>query len=162
MLKKGKWQGAGLSDSLHAAFNCCDDFGEIAGASIPHFPPFHISPECINWIQIRRVAWQPLLAKPTALSGQVLLHHLTLVRRQPVPHQDGLLAAQVSSEILKKNYQAFRVIAPLPGLEIQSATTPVPAKPQGGTNRNCRPVECMDQNGGFPLRRPSPSDRGTL
>jgi len=97
VLEKGKWQGAGLSNSLHAAFNCCDNFVEIFGASINHLLPFNIFPECLKWVQIRRVAWQSLLAEPTALSGQVLLHHLTLVRRQPVPHQDGLLAAQVSS-----------------------------------------------------------------
>jgi hypothetical protein len=68
----------------------------------------------------------------------------------------------VSPEILKESYQPFRVIAPLPDLEIQPATTPVPAKAQGGTNRNRRPVEGMDQDGGFPLRCPCPSDRGTL
>jgi len=162
MLKKGKWQVAGLSDSLHAAFNCGDNFGQIVGASIAHLRPFHISPEGLDRIQIRRVTWQPLLAEPTALNGQVFLHHLTLVRRQPVPHQNSLLAAKVSSEILKESDQPFRVIAPLPGLEIQSATTPVPAKTQRDTNRNRRPVEGMDQDGGFPLRRPSPSDRGTL
>ena len=162
MLKKGKWQVAGLSDSLHAAFNCCDNFGEIVGASITHLRPFHISPECLNGVQFRRVAWQPLLAEPIALSDQVFLHHLTLVRRQPVPYQDSLLAAKVSSEILQESNQAFRVIAPPPGLEIQSATMPVPAKTQRDTNRNRRPVEGMDQDGGFPLRRPSPPDRGTL
>lgn len=162
MIEKGKWQGARLSNPLHAAIKCCDNFIEILRAFISHLLPFHISPECLNWVQIRRIAWQPLLAEPAALTGQVLLHHLTLVRRQPIPHQDGLLTAQVSSEILKKNDQAFRVIAPLPGLEKQSATTPVPAKAQGGTNRNRRPVEGMDQDGGFPFRRPGTPDRGTL
>ena len=162
MLQKGKWQGAGLSNPLHAVFNCCDNFVEIFGASISHLLPLHISPECLNWVQIRRVAWQPLLPEPTALSGQVLLHHLTLVRWQPIPHQDGLLAAQVSFEILKESDQAFRIIAPLPGLEKQSATSPIPAKAQGCTNRNRRPVECMDQDRCFPFRRPGPSDRWPL
>jgi len=162
MLEKGKWQGARLSNSLHAAINCCDNFIEIVGTFIRHLLPFHISPEHLNWVQIRRIAWQPLLAEPAALTGQVLLHHLTLVRRQPVPHQDGLLPAQVPSEILKESDQAFRVIAPLPGLEKQSATTPVPAKAQSCAHRNRRPVEGMDQDGGFSFRRPGPSDRGTL
>ena len=162
MLKEGKWQVAGLSDSPHSTFDCGDNFREIVGASIRHLRPFHISPEGLNGVQIRRVAWQLLLAEPMALSGQVFLHHLTLVRRQPVPYQDRLLAPKVSSEILKESDQAFRVIAPLPSLEIQSATTPVPAKTQRNTNRNRRPVEGMDQDGGFPLRRPGPSDGGTL
>jgi hypothetical protein len=162
VIEKGKWQGARLSNPLHAAINCGDNFIEILGTFIGHLLPFHISPECLNWVQIRRIAWQPFLAEPAALTGQVLLHHLTLVRRQPVPHQDGLLTAQVSSEILKGSDQAFRVIAPLAGLEKQSATAPVPAKAQGCTNRNRRPVEGMDQDGGFPFRRPGPSDRGAL
>jgi len=162
MLKKGKWQVTGVSDSPHSVFNCGDNFGQIVGTPIPHLRPFHIAPECLNGVQIRRVAWQPFLAEPTTLSGQVILHHLTLVRRQPVPYQDRLMAPKVSSEIPKESDQAFRVIAPLPGLEIQSVTTPVPAETQRNTNRNRRPVEGMDQDGGFPLRRPSPADRGTL
>jgi hypothetical protein len=162
VLEKRKWQGSRLSNALHAAINCGYKFIEILGTFIRHLLPFHISPERLNWVEIRRIAWQPLLAEPAALTGQVLLHHLTLVRRQPVPHQDRLLTAQVPSEFLKESDKAFRVIAPLPGLEKQSATTPVPAKTQGCTNRNRRPVEGMDQDGGFPFRRPGPSDRGTL
>jgi hypothetical protein len=162
MIKKGKWQGTRLSNPLHAAMNCCENFIEILRTFISHLLPFHISPERLNWVQIRRIAWQPLLAEPAALTSQVLLHHLTLVRRQPIPYQDGLLTAQVSPEILKENNQAFRVIAPLPGLEKQSATTPVPAKAQGCTNRNRRPVEGMDQDRRFPFGRPGPSDGGTL
>ena len=162
MRKKGKGQSTRLSDSPHADFNCCDNFGKIGRASIAHLRPFHISPEGLNGVQIRCIARQPLLAKPTALCGQVFLHQVTLVRRQSVPYQDSLLAAKMSSEVLQERDQAFRVIAPLSGLEIQSTTTPVPAKTQRNTNRNRRPIEGMDQDGGFPLRRPSPSDRGTL
>lgn len=162
MLEKRKWQGARLSNPLHAAINCCDNFIEILGTFISHLLPFHISPEHLNGIQVRRIAWQPLRAEPSVLTGQVLLHHLALVRRQPVPHQDDLLTAQVPSEILKESNQAFRVVASLPDLEKQSATAPVPAKAQRCTNRNRRPVEDMDQDGGFSFRCPGPSDRGTL
>ncbi len=162
MLEKRKWQGVRLSNPLHAAINCRDNFIEMLGTSIRHLLPLYISPEHLNRVQIRRIAWQPLRAEPSALTGQVLLHHLTLVRRQPVPYQDGLLTAQVPSEILKESDQAFRVIAPLPGLEKQSATAPVPAKAQGCTHRNRRPVEGMDQDGSLSFRCPGPSDRGTL
>ena len=162
MLEKRKWQGARLSNPLHAAINCGDNFIEILGTFISHLLPFHISPECLNWVEIRRIAWQPLLAEPAVLTGQILLHHLAFMRRQPVPYQDGLLTAQVPFEILQESDQPFRVIAPLPGLEKQSATRPVPTKAQGYTNRNRRPVEGMNQDGGFPFRCPGPSDRGTL
>ena len=107
MFQKRKRQGVGFPDSLEARFNRRHNFGEIFRASICQFLAFDVSPQRLDRIHLRRVTGQPFNSEPTALAIQVLLHHLTLVCREPVPYQDRLLAAQVSLEILVESNQAF-------------------------------------------------------
>ena len=107
MFQKRKRQGAGFSDSLEAASNCRHNFGEVFRTSICQFLAFDVSPQRLDRIHLRRVTGQPFNSEPTALAIQVLLHHLTLVGREPVPYQDCLFAAQVSLQILEESNQTF-------------------------------------------------------
>jgi hypothetical protein len=107
MFQKRKRQRMGFPNSLEAAFNRCHNFSEIFRTSICQFLTFDVSPQRLDRVHLWRVARQPFDSEPTALAIQVLLHHLTLVGREPVPYQDCLLAAQVSLEILEESNQAL-------------------------------------------------------
>src|SRR4030067_3367841 len=107
MFQKRKRQCVGFPDSLEAAFNCRDNFGEIFRTSICQFLALNVSPQRLNRVHLWRVTRQRFNSEPTALAIQILLHHLTLVCREPVPYQNRLFAAQVSLEILEESTQAF-------------------------------------------------------
>jgi len=107
MFQKRKRQAVGFPDSLEATFNCRDNFVEIFRTSVCQFLTFDVSPQRVDRVHLWRVPGQRFNSEPTALAIQVLLHHLTLVGREPVPYQDRLPATQVSFEILEEGNQAF-------------------------------------------------------
>src|SRR4030042_2748828 len=111
MFQKRKRQSVGFPDSLQAPFNRRHTLAEIFRTSICQFLAFDVSPQCLDRVHLRRVTWQRFNSEPTSLAIQVLLHHLTLVWREPLPYQDPLLAAQVPLQILEKNNQLFLIIA---------------------------------------------------
>ena len=162
MGQEGKGQGPRTTHSFEAIANSTRDAPEVFRTAVGQFLPFDVSPKGLERIQFRRISGQSFHAEPTALAAQVLGHRTALVRRQPIPDQDGLLATQVAFEILEEGDQAFRVVAPGASLKVQTATPPVPAEAQRGTDRKRLPIEGMDQDRRLSSGRPRPPHRGPL
>lgn len=157
-----KGQRPRTADSLQPSADGAIDRLDIFTTSVGHLLPFDVSPNGFQRIQLGGVAGQPFHPEPPSLTSQVFRHDDALVRRQAVPNQNGLLAAQVAFEIPEERDQPLRVIAAGAGLEIKPAPPAVPAEPQRRTDRQGFPVESMDQDGSFSPGRPSPPDRGPL
>jgi hypothetical protein len=96
------------------------------------------------------------------LRGKVGLHLATLVGRQPVPHENGLLAAEVSLEVSEKPDEALGVVAARTGLKEQPRAAAVVAVGDGRGDRQLRPIERVNQDGRFPSGCPGPADRRAL
>src|SRR5256885_4377044 len=113
-----------------------------------------VSPPFFFFLMIRRPPRSTLFPYTTLFRS--------LVGGQPVPHQHDLPTAQFSVEIRQEAQQTFRVVAAFTSLKKQAAATPVPAIPEGRTDRHLRPIEGVDQDRRFPFRGPGSPDRGTL
>jgi hypothetical protein len=96
------------------------------------------------------------------LTPQVFLHDPALVRGQAVPHQDDPVAPKVAARLLEEDDQAFRVVAARAGLEIQTASLPIPAIGDRCHDRDFVPVEGVDQDRRLAARRPGSADRRSL
>lgn len=162
MSQEGKGQRPRAADSFQTVANGAIDGPEIFRAAVGHFPPFDISPNGLKGIQFRRISGQSFHAEPRSLMSQVFHHDAALVRRQAIPDRNGFPAAQVAFEILEERDQAFRVVAAGASLKVQTATPPVPAEAQRGTNRKRFPIESMDQDRSLSAGRPGPPHRGPL
>ena len=162
MIQEGKGQGPRATHSFQTVMKRTIDGPEIFRAAVGHFLPFDVSPKGLKGIQFRRISGQSFHAEPTTLTVQIFDHDAALVRRQAIPNQNGFPAAQVAFEILEERYQAFRVITAGASLKVQTATPPVPAEAQRGTDRKRFPIESMDQDRSLSSGRPGPPHRGPL
>ena len=162
MFQERKWELAGSADSLHAISNRRFYFSEVLGAPVGKFLPFDVSPEHFDRVQIGRVAGQSLYREPVALLKEVFFHDLALVGRQAVPHQNGLLPSQLFLQVFQEADEAFGVVASFPGLEEKPGAPPIAAITEGDADGHLRPIEGVDQNWGFALRRPGAADGRAL
>lgn len=162
MIQERKGQCSRAADSLETALDGAIDALEIVRTDVGHFLSLDVSPNGLEGIQLGRISGQSFHAEPMSLTAQIFVHEAALVRRQTVPNQSRLLAAEVAFEILEERDQAFRGITAGTRLKIQPAAPSVPAETQGGTDRKRFPGERMDQDGRFSSRRPGPPDRGPL
>ena len=162
MGQEGKGQGPRATHSFQTVTKGTIDGPKIFRAAVGHFLPFDVSPKGLKGIQFRRISGQSFHAEPTTLTVQIFDHDAALVRRQAIPNQNGFPAAQVAFEILEERDQAFRVIAAGASLKVQTATPPVPAEAQRGTDRKRFPIESLDQDRSLSSGRPGPPHRGPL
>lgn len=162
MIQEGKGQGPRATHSFQTVTKGTIDGPEIFRAAVGHFLPFDVSPKGLKGIQFRRISGQSFHAEPTTLTVQIFDHDAALMRRQAIPNQNGFPAAQVAFEILEERDQAFRVVAAGASLKVQTATPPVPAEAQRGTDRKRFPIESMDQDRSLSSGRPGPPHRGPL
>ena len=162
MIQEGKGQGPRATHSFQTVTKGTIDGPEIFRAAVGHFLPFDVSPKGLKGIQFRRISGQSFHAEPTTLTVQIFDHDAALVRRQTIPNQNGFPAAQVAFEILEERDQAFRIITAGASLKVQTATPPVPAEAQRGTDRKRFPIESMDQDRSLSSGRPGPPHRGPL
>jgi|GEM_PF-2093275 len=162
MIQEGKGQGPRATHSFQTVTKGTIDGPEIFRAAVGHFLPFDVSPKGLKGIQFRRISGQSFHAEPTTLTVQIFDHDAALVRRQAIPNQNGFTAAQVAFEILEERDQAFRIITAGASLKVQTATPPVPAEAQRGTDRKRFPIESMDQDRSLSSGRPGPPHRGPL
>ncbi len=162
MFKKGICQCARLPNTCHAAANCSKDFSKVLRAAVCEFSPFDVSPKSLHWVQIGSIPRQPMHAEPATLATEKVGHQPALVRREPIPYEDCLGSVEMSLEILQKGNQTFCIVRAGAGLEKESAASAVPSIAQRRTDREAGPVESVDQDWGFPSRRPSSPDGRAL
>jgi len=162
MGQERKGQGPRPTHSFQTGTNGAIDGPDIFRAAVCHFLSFDVSPNGLKGIQFGRISGQSFHAEPSSLMTQVFDHDTAFVRRQAIPNQNSFLAAQVAFEILEERDQAFRVITAGASLKVQTATPPVPAEAQRGTDRKRFPIESMDQDRGLSSGRPAPPHRGPL
>jgi len=138
------------------------DFVEVVGAEVGQFPSLDVPPHELGGIEIRRVPWQAFHDQPMPLTGQVRLHLVARVRREAVPEQGDAAPTEVALEVRQEADEGRRMVTPGLGLEEEQTAAPVPPERQGRGDREFLPVERVDQDGGFPARRPGAADRRAL
>ena len=112
----------------------------IDGAEVCEFAVLEIAPDLFDGIQVRRVAGQSFDRQPRSLAGEIVLHDAALVSAQSIPHQDEVTVRKVALEGAQKADQREIGVVAGPRLEVTAAALAIPAKSQGGSDRQARPA----------------------
>src|SRR6266496_680851 len=118
-------------------------------APVGQLTALEVGPQSLDRVQLGRVRGQAPHLEPVPLLGQELAHQAAPVRGQPVPDQDHLLAPEVPAQFAHELDQRVLVVGALPGLEVESGPSPVPAVGEGGGHRDPLPVEPMAEDRGL-------------
>lgn len=162
MSQEGKRKGSRTAHALQTSVDRTVDGPDVFTPGVGHLLPLDVSPNGFQRIQLGGVTGQTNDLEPSSLTAQVFRHDEAFLRRQAVPNQDGLLAAEVGFKIPEEGDQALRVVAAGMCLKIKPAPPTVPTEAQRCTDRKRFPVEGMNQDGSSSPRRPSPPHREPL
>ena len=158
MTEERERQGGRPSNAPQARADRPLYLAEVVRAEVGQFAPLDVAPHEFRRIEIRRVARQALDGEPRALRLQVRRHGVALVRGQAIPDKNEPTTTELALEFVQEADEGDVVVAPGPRLEDQVTAAPVPAERQGDGEGELRPVEGMDQDGGFAAWRPRAAD----
>jgi len=158
--RAGERRGSAHTD--HAPSQCTGSLREIVGTEVRQFAALDVAPQQLGGIQLRRIAGQPLHAKPRALAVQVLPDAGALVRGQLVLDQDDPFPPTLPRQRGQERQHAVGIAGPGVGPEPQLPAALIPAKPQGHTDQYLLPIEVVNQDGCLSPRGPRPTDRRPL
>lgn len=132
---------------------------DLRGTQVGQIAPFHVAPDLLDGIEIRRVGRQALDVEPRALAGHVALHASASVGGQPVPEENDGSAAEVPLEGPQERDQPAIGVGAWARLEEEPAAPAIPSEGQGDGDREALPEPAgVGQDGRPAPRRPRPPD----
>jgi hypothetical protein len=108
---------------------------------------FPVGPDVFDRIELRGIARQVFNRDLALLRSYVVVRDFTLMRRQPVPH-DQQAAAQIPPEVPEEVNHLLAPDRAFHQLEVEVDEA------QSGNSRHLAPVEIEFQNGSLAARRP--------
>src|SRR2546425_12311050 len=100
--KKGEGQVGLSSHARKARVERWPQRGQARCTDIGQLTSLDVAPELFDWIQVGRIAGQPLHREPRALPRQVGGHHTARVAAQAVPNEQHALLVEVALEVAQK------------------------------------------------------------
>jgi len=157
--EKGEGQVGLSSHARKARVERWPQRGEARRTDIGQLASLDVAPELLDWIQVRRIAGQPLHREPRALPGHVGGHHTARMAAQAVPNEQHALLGEVALEVAQKRNEGSVRVAARARLEEEAGPTAVPAKRQGPGDRQPLPIPTgVDQDRRFAARGPRTAD----
>jgi hypothetical protein len=113
---------------------------DSVGTEVGKLAAFDVVPNSFGRVQIGSVSREPLDFQPVPLLEEEGLHGFAAMRREMIPDQDHLGAADKTLQLFQESDETFGVVAIRLGSGQESGLLAIPSKTERGGNRCFGPM----------------------
>lgn len=140
MAEQGKRETACVADAPEPGAKTPGGGRQQVRTIIGHFSALDVVPHAFDWIQVRRVGWEPLDLQPVTLACDEIRHDTATMCGESVPDQDHTLLVDKAAKLSEEGDQAFGIEAASSGAREQTSLLAVPAETESPRHGGFVPV----------------------